>query len=114
LSDRPSSRQLRREILVARVALQRVELGQSVLALRQSMRLPAIIGDAFRAGGRTGTVLSALLGIARRFPVASTLAALAARRGPRVATLLKWLGVTLALWPLISFVREHYRQYRRH
>lgn len=112
MSDHPSPRELRKEILLARVALQRVELGRSVAQLRESARLPAIIGNAFRAGGRTGTVLSALVGLARRFPVASTLAALAARRGPRIRTLVKWAGVMMALWPLITFARDQMRERR--
>jgi hypothetical protein len=113
MNDQPSARELRKEILLARVALQRVELGRSVIMLRESMRLPAVIGSAFQAGGRTGTVLSALVGIARRFPVASTLTALAAKRIPRLRTLVKWVGVTMALWPLVSFLREQIRDRRR-
>jgi len=113
MNDHPSARELRKEILLARVALQRVELGRSVLTLRESVRLPAVIGSAFQAGGRTGTVLSVLVGLARRFPVASTLTALLAKRAPRLRTLVKWGGVTLALWPLISFAREQLRDRRR-
>jgi hypothetical protein len=113
MNEHPSARELRKEILLARVALQRVELGRSVSTLRESLRLPAVIGSAFQAGGRTGTVLSALAGLARRFPVASTLTALVAKRVPRLRTLVKWIGVTMAIWPLISFVREQARDRRR-
>jgi hypothetical protein len=103
--DKLNTRQLRREILMARIALQRVELHRDIVGLQQHLKLPALISGAFKKGGAKSWLGTAFT-LARRFPITGSLVTLALRRLPRVKTLIKWGGVAIALWPLIGFARR--------
>lgn len=106
-SDAPmSAAALRKQVLLARVALQRVELGQEVFLLREHMRLPTLAGRLMRSGKLTSALLGAAVGLFKRFPAAGRVAGRLSERVPRSRVLFKLFGVAMALWPIIKFARE--------
>ena len=106
-SDAPmSSAELRKQVLMARIALQRVELGQDLFQLREHMRLPTIAGRVMRSGKLTSAVIGLVAGLVKRFPAAGRVAERFSARVPRSRVLFRLFGVAMALWPIIKFARE--------
>ncbi len=101
-----SAAALRKQVLLARVALQRVELGQEVFQLREHLRLPTIAGRVMRSGKLTSALIGVAAGFFKRFPAAGRVAERISVRLPRSRVLFKLFGVAMALWPIIKFARE--------
>jgi hypothetical protein len=101
-----SAAALRKQVLMARIALQRVELGQDLFQLREHMRLPTLAGRVMRSGKLTSALIGLAAGFVRRFPAAGRVAERISVRVPRSRVLFKLFGVAMALWPIIKFARE--------
>ena len=101
-----STAALRKQVLLARVALQRVELGQDLFQVREHMRLPTIAGRVMRSGKLTSALIGVVAGLFKRFPATSRVAHRISGRVPRSRVLFKLFGVVMALWPIIKFARE--------
>lgn len=95
---------LRKQMLVMRAAVERVELAQHILDVRQAATVSAIVRNAM-PGDRSRSLASRAFDVVRRYPfIASATSLLAARfKFPILAAATKWGGaatVGYKLWEL--------------
>jgi hypothetical protein len=101
-----SARELRKQVLLARIALQRVEFHQDVGLLRERMSLPTIAKQAMRSHKLTSALLGIGLAIFKRFAGSKHVVEHVGRRVPKSRIFFKIFGLAMALWPLVKFGRE--------
>lgn len=95
---------LRKQMLVMRAAVERVELAQHILDVRQAATVSAIVRNAM-PGDRTRSLAARALDVIKRYPfITSATSLLAARfKFPILAAATKWGGaatVGYKLWEL--------------
>ena len=84
---------LRKQMLLMRAAVERVELAQHVLDVRQAATISAVVRNAM-PGGRSRHLASRALGLVTRFPFAASALSLVASRFklPLLGFATKWGG----------------------
>lgn len=100
---------LRKEMLVMRAAVERVELAHHILDLRRASTMSAIVRNAL-PGDRSRSVASRLFEMVKRYPfVASATSLIAARfKFPILAAATKWGGVATIGYKLWELWQKHH------
>ncbi len=104
MADTPVPLKLRKQMLLMRAAVERVELAQHVLEVREAATLSAIVRNAM-PGNRSRSAASRAFDTLKRYPfLASALSLVAARfKLPILKAATKWGGVATIgykLWTL--------------
>ena len=93
--------EVRRELLLSRAELERLELAQAVRDFRRARRPLRVAGEllAGRAGGGVGGTLIGAISLLRRHPYLGSVASIAfgATRGSKLGRWIRRLGVLAAL-----------------
>jgi hypothetical protein len=98
----PHMRALRKELLIARADVERMELAQASADLRHSVKNFSVL--KFLVPGRSGKGWGKLTGLLKQYPVLSSLASLILTKPVRTKLLrstkpvLKWGGLGLLAW----------------
>jgi threonine/homoserine/homoserine lactone efflux protein len=100
---------LRKEMLVMRAAVERVELAHHMLDLRRASTMSAIVRNAM-PGDRSRSVASRLFEMVKRYPfVASAASLLAARfKFPVVVAATKWGGIATIGYKVWELWQKHH------
>ena len=103
MSDSQVPLKLRKQMLVMRAAVERVELAQQVLDVRRAATLSAVVRNAM-PGDRTRSVASRLFDLVRRYPFVASATSLVVKRMkvPIIVKATKWGGAATVgqLWHL--------------
>ncbi|MEO8936298.1 MAG: hypothetical protein ABI277_01745 [Burkholderiaceae bacterium] len=99
---------LRKQMLLMRAAVERVELAQQMLDLRRASTLSAIVRNAM-PGDRSRSLASRAFDVIKRYPfVASATSMLAARfKFPILAAATKWGGIATVGYKLWELWQQH-------
>jgi hypothetical protein len=106
---------LRKQMLLMRAAVERVELAQHVLDVRQAATISAIVRNAL-PGDRSRSVASRALDVVKRYPFVTSVASLLAAqfKFPILKVATKWGGLATVgykLWEL--WLKNHPETRRR-
>ena len=99
---------LRKQMLLMRAAVERVELAHHMLDVRRAATLSALVRNAM-PGDRSRTLASRAFDFLRRFPFATSAASLIASRFklPILAAVTKWGGAATVGYKLWDLWQKH-------
>jgi threonine/homoserine/homoserine lactone efflux protein len=100
---------LRKQMLLMRAAVERVELAQSVLDVREAATISAIVRNAL-PGDRSRSLSSRVFEVIKRYPFMTSAASLLAARFrfPILAAVTKWGGAATIGYKLWELWRKHH------